>query len=108
MLGSGPACVWTDPGYVKESGLGEPFGKASLANTVSGRSRLVSMTGRDLRGVEGWLPIPSKAWPDEVLERGLPRPFAKRRKNRGRVNRIGKGNSRDLFGGISRIDKIKS
>ena len=67
----------------KSSELGEPFVKASLANTVSGSSRLVPMIGRDLRGVEGWLPIPYEAWPDEGLERGLPRLFAKEKKNWG-------------------------
>jgi len=41
------------------------------------------MTGRNLRAVEDWLPPPSEAWPDEALERGLPRPFAKRRENWG-------------------------
>ena len=78
-----PSCVSTDAGWLKESGLGEPFGKASLANTVSGSSRLVPMIGRDLRGVEGWLPIPYEAWPDEGLERGLPRPFAKKKEKLG-------------------------
>jgi hypothetical protein len=29
----------------------------------------------------GWYRYPSEAWPDEALERGLPRPLAKRRKN---------------------------
>jgi hypothetical protein len=41
------------------------------------------MRGRDLRAVKGWLPFPSKAWPDEALERGLPRLFAKKKKNWG-------------------------
>jgi len=41
------------------------------------------MIGRDLRGVEGWLPIPYEAWPDEGLERGLPRPFAKKKEKLG-------------------------
>ena len=33
--------------------------------------------------VEGWLRHPSEAWPYEALKRGLPRPFAKRRKKLG-------------------------
>jgi len=41
------------------------------------------MTGSELRATEGWLPIPIRAWPDEGLKRGLPRPFAKRKKNWG-------------------------
>jgi len=44
------------------------------------------MTGRNFRAVEGWLPLPSEAWADEALERGLLRPFAKRRKNWGRAS----------------------
>ncbi len=40
-------------------GLSEPFGKASLANTAFGSGRLVPMTGRNFRAVEGWLPLSS-------------------------------------------------
>jgi hypothetical protein len=29
---------------------------------------------------EGWYCYPSEAWPDKALERGLPRPLAKRGK----------------------------
>jgi len=34
---------------------------------------------------DGWYRYPSNVWPDEVLEKGLPRPMAKRRKNWERV-----------------------
>ena len=65
---------------LKESGLGEPFGKASLANTVFGLGRFISMRGRSSWTGEVWYRYPSEAWPDEALERGLPRPLAKRGK----------------------------
>jgi len=70
---------------LKSSGLGEPFGKASLANTAIGLSRFDSMRSRSCWVLEGLLGYPSGAWPDEVLERGLSRPMAKRGKNWGRV-----------------------
>jgi len=66
---------------LKKSGPGEPFGKASLANTAFGLGRLIPMRDRSSWTLEGWYRYPSEAWPDEALERGLPRPFAKRRKN---------------------------
>jgi len=59
--------------------LGEPFGKASSANTAFVSSRLVRITSREPWRVEHWLGYPSDAWPYEALKRGLPRPFAKRR-----------------------------
>ncbi len=84
-----PACLCLDLLRVpRKSGLGEPFGKASLANTATGSSRSVSMTVRGLRAEEEWLPLTFKAWPDEALERGLPRPFAKRRGNWRRATLI--------------------
>jgi len=71
---------------LKSSGLGKPFGKASLANTALGISGFVPMRGRSSWILEGSLRYPSEAWPDEALERGLSRPMAKRRKNwRGKV-----------------------
>jgi hypothetical protein len=68
---------------LREFGLGEPFGKASLANTAFGLSRFVPIRDRSPWGLEGWLRHPSEAWPYEALERGLPSPLAKRRKNWG-------------------------
>jgi hypothetical protein len=41
------------------------------------------MKGRGLRAVEDWSPLAFEAWPDEALKRGLPRPLAKKGKNRG-------------------------
>jgi len=77
-----PACLCLGQLRVPgKFGLGEPFGKASLANTAYGSSRSVSMGGRDFRVEESWVSLPSKAWPDEALERGLPRPFAERSNN---------------------------
>jgi len=70
------------------AGLGEPFGKASSANTAFVSNRLVRITSRDPWRVERWLRYPSEAWPYEALKRGLPRPFAKRRKNWGRARRF--------------------
>ena len=35
--------------------------------------------------LEGWLGYPSEAWPDEALERGLPRPLRVRGENWGRT-----------------------
>jgi len=66
---------------LKSSGLGEPFGKASLANTSFGLGRFDSMRPRSCWILESLLGYPSEAWPDEALERGLSRPMAKRRKN---------------------------
>jgi hypothetical protein len=71
-----------------ESGLGEPFGKASLANTDFRLGRFISMRDRSFYTGEGWCHYPSKAWPDEALERGLPRPLAKRGKNWGRQEEV--------------------
>jgi len=70
---------------LKSPGLGEPFGKASLANTAFGLGRFDSMRSRSCWILEGSLSYPSEAWPDEVLERDLSRPTAKKRKNWGRV-----------------------
>ena len=83
-----PACLCLGLfGRLEERGLGEPFGKASSANTISVSSRFVPITnGRSWR-VERWLRHSSEAWPYEALERGLPRPFAKRRKNWGRAKK---------------------
>jgi hypothetical protein len=70
---------------LERPGLGEPFGKASSANTSFVSSRFVPITNRNPWVVEGWLRHSSEAWPYEALKRGLPRPFAKRRKNWGRA-----------------------
>ena len=79
-----PACLCLGLLRVlKESGLGEPFGKASLANTGFGLGRFISMRGRSSWTGEVWYRYPSEAWPDEALERGLPRPLAKRGKTGG-------------------------
>jgi hypothetical protein len=67
---------------LKKPGLGEPFGKASLANTAFRSGGFISMRNRSSCTVEGRHRYPSKVWPDEVLERGLPWPLAKRRKIR--------------------------
>jgi len=71
---------------LKKSGLGEPFGKASLANTVFGLGRFITMRERRSWTGEGWYRYPSEAWPDEAMERGLPRPLAKRGKKWGRTS----------------------
>jgi len=57
-----------------EFGLGEPFGETSLAKTVFGLGRLISMGDPSFWTGEGVVRYPSGAWPDEALERGLPRP----------------------------------
>ncbi len=75
---------------LKERGLGEPLGKASLANTAHRLGTLISMRNRSFRagpaphGVQGWRGMvrhPSKVGPDEGLRRGLPRPLAKEKEN---------------------------
>jgi hypothetical protein len=71
---------------LKKFGLGEPFGKASLANTVFGLGRFISIRDRTSWTGEGWYCNPSEVWPDEVLERGLPRPLVKRGKNWGKAS----------------------
>ena len=68
---------------LEEFGLGEPFGKASLAKTVFGLGRFISMRDRSSWRGEGGLRYPSEAWPGGVLKRGLPRPLAKRGENWG-------------------------
>jgi hypothetical protein len=72
-------------GMLEEPGLGEPFGKASSANTTFVSSRFVPITSRRPWVVERWLRHSSEAWPYEALKRGLPRPFAKRKKLGGKV-----------------------
>jgi hypothetical protein len=69
-------------GVPKKSGLGESLGKASLANTSFGSSRLFPSHGGP-PSREELAPHSSKAWPDEALERGLPRPFAKKNEKLG-------------------------
>jgi hypothetical protein len=59
---------------ITQEGLGEPFVKTSLANTASVLGRFISMRDISFWTGEGWYRYPSEAWPDEVLERGLPRP----------------------------------
>jgi hypothetical protein len=77
-----PACLCQGLFRVlKKSGLGKPFGKASLANTFLGLGRFISMRNKSSWAGEGWYCNPSGAWPDEALERGLPRPLAKSEKN---------------------------
>ena len=79
-----PACLCLGLlGMQEEPGLGEPFGKASSANTTFVLGRFVPMTDRNRWMGGGWLGYPSEAWPYEALKGGLPRPFAKRRKNWG-------------------------
>ena len=68
---------------LEEGGLGEPFGKASSANTVFVSTRFVPITNKRPWKEGRWLGHSSEAWPYEALERGLPRPFAKRRKKLG-------------------------
>jgi hypothetical protein len=70
---------------LKKSGLGEPFGKASLANTAFELGRFISMRDRSSWTEEGWYRYSSEAWPDEALERGLPGPLVKRGKKWGRA-----------------------
>jgi len=73
---------------LKYFGLGEPFGKASSANTALGLGRFVPMRERSPWILEGWLRHPSEAWPYEVLERGLPRLLPKRMKNWGWARKL--------------------
>jgi hypothetical protein len=68
---------------LEEPGLGEPFGKASSANSTFVSGRFGPITNRKPWRVERRLRHPSEAWPYEALKRGLPRPFAKRRKKLG-------------------------
>lgn len=80
-----PACLCLELLRVLEkSGLGEPFGKASLANTVFRLGRFISMGNWSTR-TGGWYRYPFEGWPDEAWERGLSRPLAKRGKNWGRA-----------------------
>ena len=84
-----PACLCLGLFRVlRKSGLGEPFGKASLANTAFGLGRFISTRDRSSWTGEGGYRYPSEVWPDEALERGLPRPLAKRGKNWGRARSI--------------------
>ena len=77
-----PACLCLGLfGRLEERGLGEPVGKASSANAASVSSGFVPITNRRPWRVERWLGHSSEVWPDEALEKGLPRPFAKRRKD---------------------------
>jgi hypothetical protein len=71
-----------------KSGLGEPFGKASLADTADKLGRFISKGDGSCWPGEGWSCYPSEAWPDEALERGLPRSLAERGKNWGWANII--------------------
>jgi hypothetical protein len=77
-------------------GLGEPFGKASLANTSSGLSTLSP-------GKQEFLPCRTpisqsiEAWPCEALERGLDRPPKKTKKKLGRA-----GNRKSLKSAFQR------
>jgi hypothetical protein len=73
---------------LKKSGLGELFVKASLANTAFGFGKFISMRDRSSWTEEGWYRYTSEAWPDEALERCLPRPLAKRGKKleEGKIN----------------------
>ena len=70
---------------LKKAGLGEPFGKASLANAAFGLGKYISMRDRSSWAGEGEVRYPSEVWPDEVWERGLPRPLAKRGEDWGRA-----------------------
>jgi hypothetical protein len=94
----GPFRVW--------KGLGEPFGKASLANTAFGLGRFISTREQGCWGGEGWFRHPSEAWPDEALERGLPRALAKKGKNWGwaRKFRPLQGFRRPVVANPDRID----
>jgi hypothetical protein len=76
---------------LEQPGLGEPFGKASSANTTFVSSRFVPITNRNPWVVEGWLRHSSEAWPYEDLKRGLPRPFAKGGKRLGVGKAFGEG-----------------
>jgi hypothetical protein len=81
-----PACLCLGLFRVlKKSGLGEPFGKASLAKTAFGLGRFISRGDRSSWTGECGYCYPSGAWPDEALERGLLRPLAKRGKYLGRA-----------------------
>jgi hypothetical protein len=71
---------------LEQIGLGESFGKASSANTAFGSSRFIPMADRNSCFIQGWLCHPSEAWPYEALEKDLPRPLVKKRKNWGRAN----------------------
>ena len=66
----------------KKSGLGESLGKTSLANTSFGSRRLFPSHGGP-PSREELVPHSSKTWPDEALEKGLPRPFAKKKEKLG-------------------------
>ena len=77
-----PVCLYLCQFRVlKKSGLGKPFGKASLANPVFGLGRFISMGDRSSWTGECRVRYPSDIWPDEALERGLPKPWTKGGKN---------------------------
>ena len=56
---------------------GQPFGKASLANTIFRAGRFISMRDGSFWTEERGFRNPSGVWPDGALERGLPRPLEK-------------------------------
>ena len=82
-----PACLCLGLfSVLKKSGLGESFGKASLANTAFRLGRFVPMRDRSSWMLKGWLSYSSEAWPDEALKGEVPRSLAKRKKNGGRTS----------------------
>jgi len=75
--------VFKSSRVLKTSGLSEPIEKTALANTALGLGRFISIEVRNSRLGERWYRCPSKVWPDETLERGLPRPWGRERKTGG-------------------------
>jgi hypothetical protein len=87
-LSSQPACLCLGPFRgPKRFGLGEPFGKASLAITAFGLGRFIPMRGRSSWTEEGRYRYPSDAWSDEALEMGFPRPLTMRGISWGRTRK---------------------
>jgi hypothetical protein len=63
-----PACLPVSVSIkgAEKSGLGEPFGKASLAKTAFGLGRFISMRDRSSWTGECGYRYPSEVWPDEA------------------------------------------
>jgi len=68
---------------LKESGLGESFGKVSLANTAFRLGRFVPMRDRSSWMLKGWLSYSSEAWPDEALKGGVAQVVGKEKEKLG-------------------------
>jgi len=79
-----PACLCLGRSWeLRKFGLGEPLGKASLANTIYRLGRFVSTRDKSFCNGQGGYCYSSGVWSDEAMERGLARPLAKSVKTGG-------------------------